>query len=93
MLMTGNVSIQDVLLFPQMKPEKKVVVATDEQFMECGVPQEWIALLRKCNINKIEDLQSANPNKLFNDLNGLRKKNKLDIAALKLEEVQAWISK
>ncbi len=93
MLMTGNVSIQDVLLFPQMKPEKKAVVATDEQFMEVGVPQEWIALLRKCNINKIEDLQAANPNKLFNDLNGLRKKNKLDIAALKLEEVQAWISK
>ena len=93
MLMTGNASIQDVLLFPQMKPEKKPVVATDAQFMECGVPQEWIAPLRQSGISKIEDLQNANPNKLFNDLNGLRKKNKLDIPALKLEEVQKWISK
>lgn len=93
MLMTGNASIQDVLLFPQMKPEKKPVVATDAQFMECGVPQEWIALLRQAGITKIEDLQNANPNKLFNDLNGLRKKNKLDIPALKPEEVQKWITK
>ncbi len=93
MLMTGNASIQDVLLFPQMKPEKKLVVATDAQFMECGVPQEWIALLRQAGITKIEDLQNANPNKLFNDLNGLRKKNKLDIPALKPEEVQKWITK
>ncbi|MBS7314564.1 MAG: lysine--tRNA ligase [Candidatus Onthomorpha sp.] len=93
MLMTNNVSIQDVLLFPQMKPEKKPVVASDEQFIECGVPQEWIALLRKSGINKIEDLKNANPNKLFNDLNGLRKKNKLDIAPLKPEQVQQWINK
>jgi lysyl-tRNA synthetase class 2 len=76
-----------------MKPEKKAVVATDEQFMECGVPQEWIAMVRKSGINKIEDLKNANPNKLFNDLNGLRKKNKLDIPALKLEQVQDWITK
>ena len=93
MLMTNNVSIQDVLLFPQMKPEKKPVVASDEQFIECGVSQEWIALLRKSGINKIEDLKNANPNKLFNDLNGLRKKNKLDIAPLKPEQVQQWINK
>ncbi len=93
MLMTGNASIQDVLLFPQMKPEKKPVVATDAQFMECGVPQEWIAPLRQSGITKIEDLQNANPNKLFNDLNGLRKKNKLDTPALKAEEVQKWITK
>ncbi|MDY5921660.1 MAG: lysine--tRNA ligase [Candidatus Onthomorpha sp.] len=93
MLMTNNVSIQDVLLFPQMKPEKKPVVASDEQFIEYGVPQEWIALLRKSGINKIEDLKNANPNKLFNDLNGLRKKNKLDIAPLKPEQVQQWINK
>ncbi len=90
MLMTGNVSIQDVLLFPQMKPEKKTA-SSDEQFAECGVPQEWIALLRKAGINKIEDLKNANPNKLFNDLNGLRKKNKLDIAPIKVEQVQSWI--
>lgn len=93
MLMTGNASIQDVLLFPQMKPEKKPVVATDAQFLECGVPQDWIAPLRQSGITKIEDLQNANPNKLFNDLNSLRKKNKLDIPALKAEEVQKWITK
>lgn len=92
MLMTDSASIQDVLFFPQMKPEKKVVQSTDEQFREKGVPSEWIPLLRKAGINRLEELAEANPNKLFNDLNGLRKKNKVDIPALKLEQVQGWIN-
>lgn len=93
MFMTNSPSIQDVLLFPQMKPEKKATVSSDEQFIEQGVPAEWVAVLRKAGINKIEDLKAANINKLFNDLNGLRKKNKLDIPALKLEELTSWIEK
>ena len=75
-----------------MRPEKKVVVTTDEDFIEKGVPAEWVPVLRKANINKLEELAAANPNKLFNDMCGLRKKMKLEIPAPTLQEIQSWIS-
>ena len=92
MMMTGEQSIQDVLLFPQMKPEKKAVVTTDEEFVAHGVAAEWVPMLRKAGINTLAQLHEANPNKLYNDLNGLRKKNKLDIPPVQKEAVEAWIS-
>ncbi|MDL2314837.1 lysine--tRNA ligase [Bacteroidales bacterium OttesenSCG-928-C19] len=92
MFMTNNLSIQDVLFFPQMRPEKKPTVASDEDFKSKGVPAEWIPMLRKADINTLSALKEANANKLYNDLNGLRKKNKLDIPAAKLEDVTAWIN-
>lgn len=91
MMMTGNESIQDVLLFPQMRPEKKAAVATDEDFMKEGVPEPWIIALRKTGISTIQQLKESNINKLFNDLGGLRKKLKLDIPALKKEDVETWV--
>ena len=92
MMMTGEQSVQDVLFFPQMKPEKKAVVASDEEFVAHGVAAEWVAVLRKAGINTIAQLKEANPNKLYNDLNGLRKKNKLDIPPVQKEAVESWIS-
>ncbi|MBO4600169.1 MAG: lysine--tRNA ligase [Bacteroidales bacterium] len=92
MMMTGEQSIQDVLLFPQMKPEKKAVVTTDEEFVQHGVAKEWVAMLRKAGINTLAQLKEANPNKLYNDLNGLRKKNKLDISPVQKEVVENWIN-
>lgn len=92
MMMTGEQSIQDVLLFPQMKPEKKAVVTTDEEFVSHGVAAEWVPMLRKAGINTLAQLKEANPNKLYNDLNGLRKKNKLDIPPVQKEAVEAWIN-
>lgn len=91
MIMTNAHSIQDVLFFPQMRPEKKVSTTTDEEFIQFGVPSDWVPLIRKAGIQTIDALQKSNANKLFNDLNGLRKKLKLDIPALKLDEVNAWI--
>ena len=91
MFMTNSPSIQDVLFFPQMRPEKKPTVASDEDFKNKGVPTEWIPMLRKAGINTLSALKEATANKLYNDLNGLRKKNKLDIPAVKLEDVTAWI--
>ena len=92
MIMTNSASIQDVLFFPQMRPEKKVAMASDKDFEECGIPSAWINLLRTAGIQTIEDLKSAVPTQLHNTLNGLRKKNKLDIPALQLAEVQGWQS-
>ncbi|MCD4774066.1 MAG: lysine--tRNA ligase [Bacteroidales bacterium] len=90
MIMTNSHSIQDVLFFPQMRPEKKIAVATDEEFSELGISSDWIPLIRKKGINTIEELKQSNPNKLMNDLNGLRKKLKLNIAGLTPEIIKNW---
>ena len=92
MIMTNSHSIQDVLFFPQMRPEKKAATTTDEEFILHGVSAEWVPVIRKAGIQTINDLQKANVNKLFNDLNGMRKKLKLEIPALKVEEVNSWIN-
>ena len=93
MFMTNQPSIQDVLFFPQMRPEKKAIPTgdTDEAFVAIGVPGEWLPALRKYGFKTVAELKAANPNKLLNDLGGLRKKMKLEIPALRLEEIQAWI--
>jgi lysyl-tRNA synthetase class 2 len=92
MIMTDSASIQDVLFFPQMRPEKKAAASSDEDIMALGFPAAWIPLLREKGFSTIEELLQANPNKLANDLNGLRKKKKLDIPALKPDEVKIWLS-
>jgi len=92
MIMTNSHSIQDVLFFPQMRSEKKAVVSTDEEFIEMGISSDWIPLVRKKGINTIEELKQSNPNKLMNDLNSLRKKLKLKIAALSPDVINNWFN-
>jgi lysyl-tRNA synthetase class 2 len=92
MMMTGQQSIQEVLFFPQMRAEKKAKVYTDDDFLAIGIPAEWVAVLRKMGFNTPEELKAANPNKVFNDLGGMRKKLKLEIAIPTKDEVMAWFS-
>lgn len=93
MIMTNSPSIQDVLFFPQMRPEKKPETSSDKEFVERGVPEVWVPVLRKLNINTIDQLKAANPNKLLNDLGGMRKKLKMDVPAVPLETIKSWIEK
>ncbi len=93
MIMTNSHSIQDVLFFPQMRPEKKKEAITPELLVEAGVHTDWAPVVLKMGINSIDDLKNANPNKLFNDLGGMRKKLKLDIPMPTLEDVKGWCSK
>lgn len=90
MLMTNQTTIQEVLFFPQMRPEKKAKVATVEDFTNVGVPTEWVPVLNKMGFNTVEELKAGNPNKVFNDLGGMRKKLKLDITMPAKEVVMAW---
>ena len=92
MVMTNSNSIQDVLFFPQMKPEEKPALDDDEKFVEKGVPQEWVQVLRKKGIQTVEELQNHDPNKLHNDICGLKKKMKLDLKNPSPEEVRQWIN-
>ncbi|MCF8298101.1 MAG: lysine--tRNA ligase [Saprospiraceae bacterium] len=91
MIMTNAPSIQDVLFFPQMRPEKKIETSTDEDFAAKGIPLEWISLIRKLGINNVEDMAQLNPNKLHGDLCGMKKKMKLDYKNPSPEEVRNWI--
>ncbi len=94
MFMTNQQSIQEVLFFPQMKPEKKAEKDPDEKFIELGIPEEWVALVRKAGFQRVKDLlEVENPNKLHQDLCGLNKKNKLGLTNPAKEEVAAWLQK
>ena len=94
MMMTGAQSIQDVLLFPQMKPEVHAKSSEEEtsDLTAHGVDEAWLPVLAKAGVKNYAQLCEANPNKLFNDLGGLRKKLKLDIPALKREQFDAWLN-
>lgn len=94
MIMTNSNSIQDVLFFPQMRPEKSSAVNTDtNDFAKVGVPEEWVPVLIKAGFADVAALKGANPNKVFNQLCGIRKKLKLDIAAPAQEMVKDWVEK
>lgn len=90
MIMTNSPSIQDVLFFPQMRPEKKVEVSTEVDYTEKGIPAGWVPALQKMGFVQAAQLEGANPNKLFNDLGGMRKKLKLDVSMPTLDEVKNW---
>jgi len=74
-----------------MRPEKKVETSSDEEFTALGMDAAWIPALKKLNILTVDQLKQANPNKLLNDLGGLRKKLKLDVPAATLEVIQGWM--
>ncbi|MBX9851078.1 MAG: lysine--tRNA ligase [Cytophagaceae bacterium] len=92
MIMTNQPSIQDVLFFPQMRPEQKIAEASEEDYVALGIPKEIIPVIQKIGINSVEDLKAANPNKLFNDICGMRKKMKLEIKNPTIEEVKGWLA-
>ncbi len=92
MLMTNQSTIQEVLFFPQMRPEKKVKVISADEFTAMGVPAEWVPVLNKMGFKTPEELKAGNPNKIFNDLGGMRKKMKLEIALPSKENVMEWFS-
>ena len=92
MIMTNQNSIQEVLFFPQMKPENKPVTATKEDYLEIGVREELIQILQKLNLYTIEALKKSEANKLFNEVCGMRKKLKLnDVKNPTKEEIENWL--
>ncbi len=92
MFMTGQNSVQDVLFFPQMKPEKKTENDPIEKYTEKGIPQEWVEVFIKLGFNSIDKLNDIKPSKLFNDLCGYNKKNKLGLANPSLDDINKWLS-
>ncbi len=92
MLMTGQSAIQEVLLFPQMRPEKTEKRDSAEAFGTVGVPAEWVPVLHKAGIATVAALAAAKGGKLFQDMCGLNKKHKLGLANPGADAVEAWIA-
>ena len=93
MLMTGQTTIQEVLLFPQMRPEKTVKRDATEKYTEIGVPAEWVPALQKAGYLTVDTLKEVNANKLRQALCELNKKYKLELTNPSVEEIEGWISR
>ena len=88
--MTNQSSIQEVLFFPQMKPEKQAPVSSAKDFEAIGIPEAWSSyfLDQYGTVDAMKDLKHT---QVHQQMNGLRKKKKLDLPALQLEEVLSWM--
>lgn len=93
MLMTGQEAIQEVLFFPQMRPEKVIKNDTPDKYTAIGVPEEWVPVLQKAGFTTVKSLQGVNPNKVHQDICGINKKNKLGLKNPTKEDVQSWVEK
>ncbi|MDL5050199.1 lysine--tRNA ligase [Oscillatoria amoena NRMC-F 0135] len=92
MIMTNQPSIQDVLFFPQMKPEKPSSAFGEKEAEQLGIRRELFPVIQKLGIQSAEQLKSMKASKLFNDVCGMRKKMKLeDVKNPTMEEVEAWL--
>ena len=92
MLMTGHSYIQDVLLFPQMRPEKVAKRDKAEAFTALGIAEEWVAPIQKAGFLTVEALGKLDrPGKLFQDLLDINKKYKLGLKVPVVDEVKAWV--
>ena len=93
MLMTGQTTIQEVLFFPQMRPEKKAPRDAAAKYAEIGIAEELVPLLQKAGYNLVSDLKDGNPQKIQQQLGEIIKKYKLDTAKPSVDEVAAWLAK
>ena len=93
MLMTGKTFIQEVLFFPQMKPEKKIPQSTPAEWAAIGVAEEWVPILRKAGFNLVQNIATEKAQGLQQKIGDIVKKYKLDLQKPSVDEVAAWIDK
>ncbi len=93
MLMTGKTFIQEVLFFPQMKPEKKIPQSTPAEWAAIGVAEEWVPVLRKAGFNLVQNIATEKAQGLQQKIGDIVKKYKLDLQKPGVDEVAAWIDK
>ena len=91
MLMTGQETIQEVILFPQMKPEKKMPQDSIEAWAKIGVAEEWVYVLRKAGFNLLSDICGEKAQGLQQKLGEINKKYKLGYEKPSVDEIQRWI--
>jgi lysyl-tRNA synthetase class 2 len=93
MILTNQPSIQDVLFFPQMRPEKAEKPDTKDTFVAAGIPEEWFSVLQQLGYNTVDKVRKVEkPGKLHQEVCGFNKKNKLNLRNPTQEEVAKWVS-
>ena len=90
MLMTGQTQIQEVLFFPQMRPEKKAPRDAAAKYVECGIDEALVPVLQKAGYNLVTDLKDVNPQKVQQQIGEIIKKYKLDIQKLSVQDITDW---
>ncbi|MBP3766988.1 MAG: lysine--tRNA ligase [Prevotella sp.] len=93
MLMTGKTYIQEVLFFPQMKPEKKIPQSSNEEWAAIGAGEEWVPVLRKAGFNLVQNIATEKAQGLQQKIGDIVKKYKLDMQKPSVDEIQQWIDK
>ena len=93
MLMTGQTTIQEVLFFPQMRPEKKIPKDSADKYAAIGVAEALVPVLQKAGYNLVSDMKDVNPQKLQQQVGEVIKKYKLDIEKPSVNDVAEWIAK
>ena len=93
MLMTGESFIQEVLFFPQMRPEKVIPKDAPARYTELGIPEDWVAVIQKAGYNLVSDMKDVNQQKLHMDICGINKKYKLEMANTTVNEVADWVGR
>ena len=93
MLMTGESFMQEVLFFPQMRPEKVIPKDAPARYTELGIPEDWVAVIQKAGYNLVSDMKDVNPQKLHMDICGINKKYKLELANPTVNEVADWVGR
>ena len=93
MLMTGQTTIQEVLFFPQMRPEKRIPKDSADKFAAIGVAEDLVPVLQKAGYNLVNDLKDTNPQKIQQQIGDIIKKYKLDLVKPSVDEVAGWIEK
>lgn len=90
MLMTGQTQIQEVLFFPQMRPEKKIPRDVTAKYVECGIAEELVPILQKAGYNLVNDLKEVNAQKIQQQIGEIIKKYKQDVMKPSVGDIEAW---
>ena len=91
MLMTAKENIQEIMLFPQLKPEVKIPQSSVQEWAKLGVPENWVYVLRKAGFNLISDIKEQKAQGLQQKIGEINKKYKLGYEKPSVEDIQKWI--
>ncbi len=93
MFMTGQESIQEVMFFPQMRPEKVIKKDSIDKYEALGIPSDWVAVIQKAGYTTVDMFKGLNADKFRQELCGLNKKLKLELQNPTQEDVISWLAK
>jgi lysyl-tRNA synthetase class 2 len=91
MFMTGQESIQEVMFFPQMRPEKVAKKDPVAKYTELGMPEELVSVFQKAGYLTVESMKDVNPQKIRQDIGNINKKHKLELTLPSVDEITDWL--